>query len=293
MFSAVTPDLVFISLIDALVYGALLAAVAVSLTLVFGLGRVVNFAVGAFYALGAYVTFTLRPDLGFWLAIICAALAVGALGAAMDRVALRPLRNRGEIDTILLTFGAAILINGVIQVIWGTATHTQANPVGGRVTLFGQTMSIYLFVAATVAVVVSGFVWSFLRSSATGRSLRGASQNLPMAELLGYNTNRMMTGLFAFSAAMAALVGGLATPIFSVRPEMGVDFLIDAFLAVVIGGLGSVRGAIVGAFTVALVKNLSLIFFTAEVATALSFTIVVAILLVSPRGIFREGRAIA
>jgi len=119
-----------------------------------------------------------------------------------------------------------------------------------------------------------------------------SSQNASMAELLGVNTTALMTGLFAASAGVAALIGGFAGPIFSVRPGMDLDFLISAFLAVVIGGLGSVRGAIAGAYLVALASNLSLTFMTGDVATAVSFVVVIVILLARPSGIFREGRAV-
>jgi branched-chain amino acid transport system permease protein len=179
-----------------------------------------------------------------------------------------------------------------MQVVWGTATRTMNSPVGGTMPVGGQRISVFIFVAAAVATAVSAGIWTLLRTTAAGTVLRGASQNASMAELLGVNTAAMMTGLFAASAGIAALIGGLAGPIFSVRPGMDLDFLIDAFLAVVIGGLGSVRGAIAGAYLVALAANLSLTFLTGDVATAVSFVVVVVVLLARPSGIFREGRAI-
>ena len=286
-------SLLVVNLVDAWLYGSLLAAVAVALTLVFGLGRVVNFAIGAFYALGAYLSYPLDGVVGFWAAVILAALAVTGLAGGVERLAIRPLRGRTEIVTLLATFGLAILLDGLIQLIWGTSTRTMNAPVGGTVPVDGQRISVFIFVAAGLATAFSIGVWALLRATGAGTVLRGASQNSSMAELLGVNTKAMMTGLFAASAGIAALVGGFAGPIFSVRPGMDLDFLIDAFLAVVIGGLGSVRGAIVGAYLVALADNLSLTFMSGDIATALSFVVVIAILLVRPSGIFREGRAIA
>jgi branched-chain amino acid transport system permease protein len=291
-FGSVTTSLLVVNLVDAWLYGSLLAAVAVALTLVFGLGRVVNFAIGAFYALGAYVAYTFAGAVGYWPAIVLAAICVAVFAGAVERVAIRPLRGRPEITTLLATFGLSILLDGVMQVVWGTATRTMNSPVGGTVPVDGQRMSVFIFVAAGLATALSVGIWALLRWTSTGTVLRGASQNAPMAQLLGVNTAAMMTGLFAASAGIAALVGGFAGPIFSVRPGMDLDFLIDAFLAVVIGGLGSVRGAIVGAYLVALAANLSLAFMTGDVATAVSFVIVVVILLARPSGIFREGRAI-
>ncbi len=289
---AVTSSLLVVNLVDAWLYGSLLAAVAVALTLVFGLGRVVNFAIGAFYALGAYFAYSFRGPLGYWPAVGCAVICVAGLAGVVERVTIRPLRGRAEINTLLATFGLAILLDGVIQVVWGTATETMSSPIGGSVSVAGQQMSLFIFVVAGIATALSAGVWGVLRTTSAGTVLRGASENRSMAELLGINTGAMMTALFAASAGIAALVGGLAGPIFSVRPGMDVDFLIDAFLAVVIGGLGSVRGAIAGAYIVALAANLSLTFMTGDVATAVSFVVVIAILLARPTGIFREGRAI-
>jgi branched-chain amino acid transport system permease protein len=292
-FGSVTLSLLVVNLVDAWLYGSLLAAVAVALTLVFGLGRVVNFAIGAFYALGAYVAYSLAGGVGYWPAIVLAAVGVAVFAGVVERVTIRPLRGRTEISTLLATFGLAILLDGLMQVVWGTSTRTMNSPVGGTVPVDGQRISVFIFVAAGVATAVSAGIWTLLRTTPAGTVLRGASQNASMAELLGVNTTAMMTGLFAASAGVAALIGGLAGPIFSVRPGMDLDFLIDAFLAVVIGGLGSVRGAIAGAYLVALAANLSLTFMTGDVATAVSFVVVVVILLARPSGIFREGRAIA
>lgn len=292
-FGSVTASLLVVNLVDAWLYGSLLAAVAVALTLVFGLGRVVNFAIGAFYALGAYVAYSFRGAVGYWLAIILAAVCVAAFAGAVERIAIRPLRGRTEITTLLATFGLAILLDGLMQVVWGTSTRTMSSPVAGTVPVDGQRMSVFIFVAAGLATAVSAVIWALLRWTGAGTVLRGASQNAGMAQLLGVNTAALLTGLFAASAGIAALIGGLAGPIFSVRPGMDLDFLIDAFLAVVIGGLGSVRGAIVGAYLVALAANLSLTFLTGDVATAVSFVVVIVILLARPAGLFREGRAIA
>ncbi len=287
-----TPGLLVVSVVDAWMYGSLLALVAVALTLVFGLGRVVNFAIGSFYMLGAYLAFDFRGPLGFWLGVAAAALCVAVVGGVAERVAIRPLHARGEIYTVLATFGMAVIVEGVVQAVWGTGTRTAVAPIGGSVTVLSQGMSIFIFVAAGLATVLYAVMWQTLRTTSLGTALRGASQNSSMAQLVGMNTTKLMTGLFAASAGMAAIVGGLATPLFTVRPDMDLDFLLDAFLAVVIGGLGSVRGAIVAAYIVALTKNLMLSFITSDIATAVSFVIVIAILLGRPTGIFREGRVV-
>jgi branched-chain amino acid transport system permease protein len=288
----VNSSLLAVNLVDAWLYGSLLAAVAVALTLVFGLGRVVNFAIGAFYALGAYIAYSSERAMGYWAAVVLAVICVAVLAGVVELTAIRRLRGRTEISTLLATFGLGILLDGVMQAVWGTATKTMASPVGGTIPVDGQRISVFVFVAAALATAVSTAIWAVLRWTGAGTVLRAASQNSQMARLLGVNTAVMMTVLFAVSAGIAALIGGFAGPIFSVRPGMDVDFLVDAFLAVVIGGLGSVRGAIAGAYLVALAGNLALTFLTADIATAVSFAAVIVILLGRPSGIFAEGRAV-
>ena len=219
---------------------------------------------------------------------------MAVFAGAVERVAIRPLRGRTEISTLLATFGLAILLDGLMQVVWGTSTRTMSSPVGGTVPVDGQRMSVFIFVAAGLATAVSAGIWALLRRTGAGhRAARRQPERQHGRVARASTRRRMMTGLFAASAGIAALIGGLAGPIFSVRPGMDLDFLIDAFLAVVIGGLGSVRGAIVGAYLVALAANLSLTFMTGDVATAVSFVVVIVILLARPSGLFREGRAIA
>src|SRR5580700_7723388 len=176
-----TTNLLVVNLVDAWLYGSLLAAVAVALTLVFGLGRVVNFAIGAFYALGAYVAYALAGGVGYWLAVILAAISVAVFAGLIERVAIRPLRGRTEISTLLATFGLAILLDGLMQVVWGTSTRTMRSPVGGMVPVDGQRMSVFIFVAAGLATAISAAIWAALRWTGVGTVLRGASQNSSMA----------------------------------------------------------------------------------------------------------------
>jgi branched-chain amino acid transport system permease protein len=142
-FGAATTSLLVVNLVDAWLYGSLLAAVAVALTLVFGLGRVVNFAIGAFYAIGAYLAYSLQGEVGYWAAVLIAAICVTVLAGGVERIAIRPLRGRTEIATLLATFGLAILLDGLMQVVWGTATRTMTSPIRGTVPVDGQRMSIF------------------------------------------------------------------------------------------------------------------------------------------------------
>jgi branched-subunit amino acid ABC-type transport system permease component len=285
--------LLLLSLLDSWIYGSLLAAVAIALTLVFGLGRVVNFAIGSFYALGAFTVYSLALHVNYWLALIVAAAAVGALAMVVEVVTIRPLRSRPEISTLLVTFGVAVIVSGAIQAIWGSTVRNVTVPIDGAVTVLGTDFETFRLVAAALACCICALAWLWMRRSDVGLRLRAASERVDMASVLGVNTRSMFTIVFAASAFLAALVGGLAAPIFAVRNEMDVDFLIDAFLAVVIGGLGSFRGAIVGAYIVAAVSDVTVIYVNAQTATALTFTILAAVVLVRPLGIFGEGRALA
>lgn len=279
-----------VNLLVAAVYGSLLSLVSFGLTLVFGLGRVVNFAAGVFYALGAYLALTFLPITGYWVGIVVAPLLVAFIGLLVDQGVIRPIRNRPEIYTLLVTFAVAITFTGVIERVWGAGARLVDPPILGHFEIFGGAFPQWRIYAALIAVVVVGLVWRGLYTTALGLNIRAASDNRLMASLMGLNTFTVLTATFSLSCGMAALAGALAGPIFSVRGTMGNDLLIDAFLAVIVGGLGSLRGAVVGAYLIAAIKFLPIGWLEAESASILTFALVVFVLLAKPAGVFGEGR---
>ena len=272
-------------------YGSLLMLVTVSLTLVFGLGRVINFAVGVFYALGAYFLLTLMPRAGgYWPALVIGPLLVAPIGLVIERVVIRRIRDRPEIYTLLLTFAIAVTFTGIIQAGWDPRPELVNNPISGAFEILGGPYPKWRIFGAAIAMGVGLVAWLALHRTTAGLRIRGASENRTMVSLLGLNTLKVLTLTFGVSAGMAALAGALAGPMFSVRSTMGNDFLIDAFLAVMLGGLGSVRGAVVGAYLIGMLKTVPIGWMAAEDAAILSFGVVVLTLLLRPKGLFGEGR---
>jgi branched-chain amino acid transport system permease protein len=251
---------------------------------------VVNFAAGVFYALGAYFMLTLSPQTGYWSALAVAPVLVGLIGFVVERGVIRPIRSRPEIYTLLATFALAITLTGLIQTVWDPRPRLVDPPILGSFQILDGPFPKWRVFAAAIAIVSVALVWLGLYTTTLGLRIRAASDNRLMASLLGLNTFKVLTATFSLSCGMAALAGVLAGPIFSVRATMGNDLLVDAFLAVMIGGLGSLRGAAVGAYLIAMLKNLPVGWLEAEWASIAAFALVVSVMLTRPSGVFGEGR---
>ncbi len=283
-------ELLAVNIVGSWVYGSLLMLVSLGLTLVFGLGRVVNFAVGVFYALGAYFMLTLLPYVGYWACLLLAPPVVAVVGLALERGVIRPIRGRSEIYTLLATFALAITFTGIIQTGWDPRPRIIESPVGGAFDILGGLFPKWRVYGAAIAMLTGLAVWLTLYKTTAGLRIRAASDNRVMASLLGLDTYGVLTATFTLSCGMAALAGVLAGPMLSVRATMGNDLLVDAFLAVIVGGLGSLRGAIAGAYLIAMLKSVPIGWLEAEWASVLAFSLVVLIMLVRPAGLFGEGR---
>jgi len=283
----------FANTVNGAVYGAFLLLTSLGLSLVFGLGRVVNFAHGALYALGGYglVAVMQRLGLGFWPALVVAPLLVVPIAIAIERVTIQPIRSRPEIYTLLVTFGVSFMVIGALEYVFGTATTLVEVPrlFAGTVVIFGNEFPIYRLAAAGLSLAVSGAVFAFVQFTAIGLRIRAVTDDPGMAEALGVNTTRLLTLVFGAAAGLAALAGALGAPIFAVHPEMGSGILLDSFLAVILGGLGNLPGSAIGAFFVALTKSIGG-GYVADWSIAILFVVVAVALVFRPTGLFGRGR---
>lgn len=283
----------FANTVNGAVYGAFLLLTSLGLSLVFGLGRVVNFAHGALYALGGYglVAVMQRLGLGFWPALVVAPLLVVPIAIAIERVTIQPIRSRPEIYTLLVTFGVSFMVIGALEYIFGTATTLVEVPrlFAGTVVIFGNEFPIYRLAAAGLSLAVSGAVFAFVQFTPIGLRIRAVTDDPGMAEALGVNTTRLLTLVFGAAAGLAALAGALGAPIFAVHPEMGSGILLDSFLAVILGGLGNLPGSAIGAFFVALTKSIGG-GYVADWSIAILFVVVAIALVFRPTGLFGRGR---
>jgi branched-chain amino acid transport system permease protein len=286
-----TINLLLNQLITGVALGSVFVLVAVGLSLIFGLLTVVNFAHGAFYMFGAYVgVAVLMAGGNFWVALLVVPLALGTLGLVIERWLVRPLYGRGIEYPILLTFGLAFVMIDVVRMIYGDVGIPFNIPTAlvGAVNLgIGYFPRYRLFLVGATALILV-VLWLFLERSSLGLIIRAGSRDSEILRVLGVNTGRIWLLVFALGIALAGLAGVLAAPIHSVSPEMGVPVLIEAFVVTVIGGMGSLKGAVIAGLLVGVVSSMTSMIFPAMSHISI-FILMALVLLVRPHGLF--GRA--
>lgn len=274
-----------------LVLGGIFVLLAIGLSLIFGLMTVVNFAHGALYMLGAYFGFFLLGLTGsFWVALALAPLMVGVLGLGIERFMVRRLYGRSVDDPLLLTFGLSLVFVEAARVIWGKTGLTLDPPraLAGFVDLGFVVFPTYrLFVIGVTAAVLLG-LWLFLARTNVGLVIRAGSRDPLMVRALGIDVGRVWLLVFGLGAALAGLAGILAGPMRGVYAEMGVTIIIESFVVVVVGGMGSLTGAVVAGLLIGEVVSLTT-FFAPKLADIVVFLVMAAVLLLRPSGLFGEA----
>jgi len=283
-------DAVLTQLLMGLTVGVNLVLVATGLTLVFGMMGVINFAHSALFMLGAYVGLAVAARGGFWLGLLLAPPAIGLLGAALERWLLRPLRERYPLShllPLLLTFGLSLFFEGSAKVIWGPDILSLDKPrwLGGAVTLGPITFPSYWLFALAAAAVLAALVALVVERTSLGLSIRAATQDPMMAAVLGVNVQRLNTLVFALGSGLAAAAGVILGAMTSLSPQMGAGVVLDAFIAIVIGGLGSFTGAIVGSLLLGQVQSFGVALLPAF-HTPLVFLVMAVVLVLRPSGLF-------
>lgn len=281
------------TLVIGLSIAAILFLLAAGLTLIFGMLGVINFAHGSFYMLGAYLCYAAIQGVGnFWVGLLVAALIGGLLGGLAEYVALRPLYGREHHFQMLLTFGFILVMDEAVKAIWGLDYKELSVPASfaAPTVILGTTVSSYrLFVIGFGATAALALYW-LLERTRIGVTIRAASSDPEMVRGLGINVGRVRTGVFAFGAAFAALAGAVTAPLFPVELGMGFSVIIDCFIIIIIGGLGSIRGAVVAALLVGLVRALGYTF-APEWVDFGTYSLLIVVLLTRPQGLFgRAGR---
>jgi len=286
-----TPETAVVQALNGISFGALLFILAAGLSLIFGMMDVVNLAHGAFYMLGAYVALTVVQRTGsFWPALIIAPVAVGLLGLLIEPLLLRRLRGR-HLDQVLLTIGLSLVIVDLIGLIWGREIRSIPLPAGldHSVTVMGGDYPVYrLFVIAFGVVLAVAFSLVHRRTR-MGALIRAGVDDAPMLAALGVDIDRLFASTFAVGAALAALAGVVAAPVFGVFPGMDVDALIYSLIVVVVGGLGTLSGAVVGAGLIGPADTFGKVLFP-QFALALIFALLALVLLLRPTGLLGRVR---
>lgn len=278
-------------LLHGLVFGAALGLLALGLTVIFGLLGVMNFAHGELYMLGAYAGVTvIGLTQSFWVALVAAPLLVGVVGAVTEMVALRPLYRREPLYGLILTFGLALVFREAVRQIWGGDMRRILPPFTGSTPLLGMTYPNYrLFLLAASCILLLA-IWLFFTRTRAGIVVRAAVQDAEMLDGLGVNVRAVFTLTFAASGGLAALAGLLLAPVFTVYPQMGVEFILLAFIVVILGGMGSLGGSVVAAFVIGIAQSLFSLWMNPQRVAIAIFGIMIVVLIVRPRGFFgREG----
>src|SRR5437763_16664062 len=274
-----------------LVLGMILVLLAIGLSLIFGLMTVVNFAHGSLYLLGAYFGFFLVADTkSFWLALVVAPMLVGVFGLLMERFLVRRLYGRSIDDPLLLTFGLSLVLVEAVRLVWGKIGVTLDPPpaLAGAVNLgFTYFPSYRLFVIAVTAVVLVG-LWLFLEKTNIGLVIRAGSRDPLMVRALGFDVGRVWFIVFGIGTGLAGLAGILAGPMRGAYAEMGVTIIIESFVVVAVGGMGSLVGAVVAGLLIGQVVGLTT-FFVPKLAEIIVFIFMALVLLLRPSGLFGEA----
>jgi branched-chain amino acid transport system permease protein len=286
-----TPAL-FGQLLIGLINGSFYALLSLGLAVIFGMLNIINFTHGAQYMMGAFAAYLLLEHLhlGYWWALIIAPIAVGLTGIVIERLFLKQLYQLDHLYGLLLTFGIALIIQGVFRNYYGSSGLPYRVPaeLQGVRNLGFMFLPNYRAWVILVSLVVCLTTWFVIERTRLGSYLRAATENPSLVRAFGINVPRMITLTYGFGVALAALAGVMAAPIYNVSPLMGADLIIVVFAVVVIGGMGSIMGAIVTGFGLGVVEGLTK-YFKPEASDTVIFVIMVIVLLVRPAGLFGRG----
>ena len=280
-------------LLDGFIRGLVYVAIALGLTIVFGMLRLVNFAHGAFYAIGAYVGLIVAEKLGLLAGLIAAPIAVALFAVVFDRVILRRFYSKEPTSQILVTFGVAIVVQETLRLIFGGTTRTFPIPaaLAGSFNLGFTQYPTYRLLFAIGIVLLIVAVYLFIERTDYGLIVRAGIRDRTMVQLLGGNVKLASTIIFALGASLAGLVGAAASPIYSVDPNSGFSFLVPSFVVVVIGGLGSFWGAVLGGLLVGELQSVSTLVLPAA-SDVIIYVVMALVLLVRPSGLLGESEMI-
>jgi branched-chain amino acid transport system permease protein len=279
----------FGQLLIGLINGSFYALLSLGLAVIFGMLNIINFSHGAQYMLGAFMAFLLLQqfNVGYWSALVIAPIIVGASGVLIEKLFLRWLYKLDHLYGLLLTFGLALIMEGVFRNFYGSSGLPYQVPESLR---GGQNLGFMILPTYRAWVIVFSLIvclttWFVIERTKLGSYLRAATENPTLVRAFGINVPRMITLTYGFGVGLAALAGVLAAPIYNVSPQMGSDLIIVVFAVVVIGGMGSIMGAILTGFGLGIAEGLTKVFFP-EASNTVIFVIMVIVLLVRPAGLF-------
>ena len=278
-------------LLNGITLGSVYILVAIGLTLVFGILHVPNFAHGALYLVGGYATLMAMNSLGvhYFIAIIISIVCVAGIAILMERLVFNPLREAPAIHDKIAAIGIMLFFDALIPLVWGNEYHRMLTPFGDTVTLFGISTTIQRILVIVVACIVVVLLQLFLKKTMTGASIMAMAQNREGSFLVGINANTVAMMTFAISGALAAIAASIASPINLVFPSMGHLVILKAFVVVIIGGMGSVPGAIIGGMVLGITESLGATYISNDYKDMIAFLLLIIIMTIRPKGLFAKG----
>jgi len=278
------------NIMNGLVWGLIVALIALGLVLIFGLIQILNISHGEFYMLGAiFGWYLIQVTQSFWLALILSPLLVGAIGLLLERGVVRTVEDK-PIKTLIVTLGISLILQYTVYWIYGGSPQRILEPFQFQLTFFGSGYSGYRFFVALVSAAVIGLLGLFLQKTRIGLWIRAVKQDQEMAAAVGIPTKKVIMITFALGSLLAALGGILSAPIFSVDFLMGLEILPTAFMVVIIGGPGNLVGAVGASILIAELEGISSVFTSPTISRVLSLVLMSFVLLKRPEGIFSRGR---
>lgn len=284
-------DILFQQIFNALTIGSVYSLVALGLTLVYGILHIPNFAHGALYMVGGYITLLFMEGMGihYWLAIFISIIIVGLLGVVMERLVFHPLRNAPPIHDKIAAIGVLLFLEALVQLVWGAEYRRMLSPYDIVVDFLGLTVTAQRLLIIGTAIIAMILLHLFLKKTITGSAIIAMSQNREGAFLVGINANKVAMITFFISGALAAFASSIASPINLVFPGMGHLVILKAFVIIIIGGMGSIPGAIIGGYILGFSESLSATFISNDYKDLIAFLLLVAILTIKPKGLFVKG----
>jgi branched-chain amino acid transport system permease protein len=282
-------NLLVIQIFNGLVNGAFFALLSLGLAVIFGMLRIVNFAHGALYMLGAFCAYALgeKWGLGFWPSLVIAPIAVGLLGVILERTMIRRLYDVDASYNLLLTFGLTLIIQDGVRLIYGISGSPYQGPpqLSGATNLGFVIFPTYRLFVILVSIFICAGTWFMIERTRVGAVVRACTENPTITRAFGIDVSLWVTAVFGFGAALAGLAGVLAAPIYSVDPLMGSELIITTFAVVVIGGLGSILGSVVTGYAVGVLVAIGSALYP-PIANTLIFILMALVLLLRPTGLF-------
>jgi branched-chain amino acid transport system permease protein len=284
-------DLFLQQLLNGMTLGGIYSLIALGLTLVYGILEIPNFAHGAFYMVGAFASFYLTNKLGFgyWWAMLASAACVAALAVVAERLVFHPLRHAPELSPMIAAIGLLLFLEALAQALWGTDFHRMSSPYPGVVQLGGVIAPAQrlLIIAGAMTLVIA--LQLFLHYTVIGSTILAVAQNREGAALVGIDPKKVGMATFAISGALAAVAATLYAPINLVYPAMGDLVILKAFVIIILGGMGSLPGAVVGGLIIGLAESFGAFYVSPDYQDLIAFVLLVAILSLRPQGLFSKG----